>query len=260
MIESINSAATNAAVSGFFESIAQLTELVPGAYLRQGEDGTRLVVTTVPVPTLNAVCVDHERDLGEVEGFAKELSTTGLPWCFQVRGEVDPSLERLAARYGKTAVTTLPLLVWDAELLPTLPTDIPHGATVRRVPGAEADVFATALAAGFDMPKEIADVFASPALLDAPGMTGFVLDLRGEAVATGFNIVVGDQVGMYNGSVPPRHRGNGYYRALVAARLRDAVASGARHAFTQNSPMSQPLYESLGFRLAEEWTYLSSPH
>jgi predicted acetyltransferase len=77
-------------------------------------------------------------------------------------------------------------------------------------------------------------------------------------VATGFNIAAGDHVGMFNGSVPPQHRGNGFYRALVTARLRHAVASGARYAFAQNTPMSRPLYESLGFRLAETWTYLTS--
>ncbi|MFH8224353.1 GNAT family N-acetyltransferase [Streptomyces sp. NPDC018057] len=152
----------------------------------------------------------------------------------------------------------LPLLVWDADLLPSLPTSIPHGAAVREVPGDEYEVFSSALASGFGMPKDVADIFARPALLDAPDMTAFVVEFDGEAVATGFNIVAGDQVGLYNGSVPPRHRRNGYYRALVAARLRHAVASGARYAFTQNSPMSRPLHESLGFRLAETWTYLTS--
>src|SRR6202012_214461 len=35
--------------------------------------------------------------------------------------------------------------------------------------------------------------------------------------------------GMYSGSVPPRHRGHGYYRALVTARLGDPAARRARH-------------------------------
>jgi hypothetical protein len=258
MTELISSAAANAAVSAFYETIIRLTEYVPGAYERQGAAGTRLLYTTFPVPELNAVCVDHERDLGEVEAFAREMSATGMPWSIQVRGEAGPELTELAARYGRTAASTQPLLLWDAESLSALPTAVPHGATVRKVPGTEAKVFATALSAGFGMPKDVANVMSPPALFDAPGMTGFVLDVHGEAVATGFNVMVGDHVGMYNGSVPPWHRGNGYYRALVTARLADAVACGARHAFALNSPMSRPLYESLGFRLAETWTYLTS--
>jgi N-acetylglutamate synthase-like GNAT family acetyltransferase len=62
---------------------------------------------------------------------------------------------------------------------------------------------------------------------------------------------------MYCGSVPPRYRGNGYYRALVTARLADAVARGARHAFSFNTPMSRPLFEAVGFRRVETWTYLA---
>ena len=254
----IDSTTSDAAANAFYESLVQLADVIPGAYTRQGAAGTRLAFTSFPIPTLNTVWVGPEPELGEVDAFAKELSATGMPWSIQVRGEVGPALRDLAARHGRTSTSTTPLLVWDAELLPTLPTLIPEGATVRKVPGTESDVLATALAAGFDMPKEIADAFSLPALLDTPGMTAFVLDLHGEPVATGFNALVGDQVGMFNGSVPPRHRRHGYYRALVTARLRDAVAAGAQHAFTQNTPMSQPLYESLGFRVAETWTYLMS--
>jgi predicted acetyltransferase len=94
------------------------------------------------------------------------------------------------------------------------------------------------------------------------GVTGLadraaVLELRGEAVATGINVLAVRYAGMFGGSVLPGHRGNGYYRALVTARLADAVARGARHAVAMNSPMSRPLFESLGFRLAETRIVLS---
>jgi GNAT superfamily N-acetyltransferase len=258
MTQLIDPAATDAAVNAFYATISRLIELSPGMYMRKGAAGTRLGFTGLPIATLNVVCAGPEPDLGEVDAFAKELSTTGVPWSIQLRRDADPVLLDLAARYGRTSSSTLPLLVWDVGLLPSLPTSVSHCATVREIPGSEHEFYAAALASGFDMPKEVADVFAGPALLDAPDMTAFVLDLNGEAVATGFNVLAGDQVGMYNGSVPPQHRRNGYYRALVTARLRHAVASGARYAFTQNSPMSRPLYESLGFRLAETWTYLTS--
>ncbi|WP_405585965.1 GNAT family N-acetyltransferase [Streptomyces sp. NBC_01190] len=258
MTQPIDSAATDAAVNALFATISRLVELSDGMRLRQGAAGTRLVFTGLPTASLNIVSVGPDADLGEVDAFAKEMSAMGAPWSIQSRGEVDSALLELAARHGRTSSSTLPLLIWDAELLPTVPASVPEGTTVREVRGDEAEVYAAALAAGFGMPKEVADLFSLPALLDAPDMTAFVLDLNGAAVATGFNIITGDQVGLYNGSVPPQHRGNGYYRALVAARLRHAAASGARYAFTQNTPMSRPLYESLGFQLAETWTYLTS--
>jgi GNAT superfamily N-acetyltransferase len=252
----VSGAAADAAVNAYYETEAQATEYIPGAYAREGAAGTRLLMWTIPDPELNVVRVGCKRDLREVEAFAREISATGLPWSIQVRGDVDPELKRLAAQYGRTATSTLPLLLWDAESLPALPTALPDGATVRKVSGEDSEVFAAALAAGFGIPEDAARLMSLPDLLDAPGITGFVLDLHGEAVATGVNVMAGQHVGMYGGSVPPEHRGNGYYRALVTARLADAVARGARHAVSMNSPMSRPLFESVGFRLAVTWTHL----
>ncbi|MDX3075396.1 GNAT family N-acetyltransferase [Streptomyces sp. MI02-7b] len=247
--------AADAATTAFHGTMSQLAAHIPGAYARQAPDGTRSVFTTLPVATLNAVYVDYERDVGVAEAFAKELSAEGLPWSVRFRGEVDEELMELARGFGDVSTAALPLLLWDAEVA-TLPDVVPEGTAVRTVSGEESELMAGVLVAAFGMPRDIAGALSLPALLDAPNATGFVLDRQGEAVATGLNVLVGDHVGLFNGAVSPEHRRNGYYRALVAARLRHAVASGARHAFTQTSPMSRPLYESLGFRPAETWTYL----
>jgi ribosomal protein S18 acetylase RimI-like enzyme len=263
MTELVDSAAADAAVSALQEAITLVARCRPGGYVRQGAAGTRLHFTTLPVPELNAVCVQHRRDLGQVDAFAMELSEHGLPWTIQVRGEVDLELLRLAARHGRTETSTMPLNLWHVESpvagpRRVLAREVPGDAKVREVSEADSAMFAAALAAGFEMPTEVANGLCPPALLAAPGVTGFVLDLHGEAVATGLNVMVDDHVGMFCGSVPPQHRRNGYYRALVTARLAHAVAHGARHAFTQNTPMSRPLYESLGFQVAETWTYLGA--
>lgn len=254
----MNETPTGIAADAYLECMTRLAELTAGGFGRAGEHGTRLVFSALPESMLNAVYLDHDADLGEAEGFARDLSGRGLPWSIVTRGAVGPDVARLAAKYGRTDNAAHPLLTWHADLALTGTGDIPRGAAVRRIPGAESGTFAAALAAGFEMPAGLAERFASPAYLDAPGFTAYVLDLDGEAVATGFNIIIGDHVGLFNGSVPPRHRRKGYYRALVTARLRDAVAAGARWAFTQNTPMSRPLYESLGFREVERWTYLSA--
>ncbi|MFC0439958.1 GNAT family N-acetyltransferase [Kutzneria buriramensis] len=248
----------DATVDALYATFDRLTSLSPGMFSRVGDTGTRLVFTGLPMDTLNVVAVGRDSRLSEVDAFAVEMAALGAPWSIVTRTEPDADLLDLAARHGRTSSSTLPLLVWDAELLPTLPADVPPGATVRRIAGGDGAVYAEAMAQGFGMPRGIADAFATPEILDAPGSAAFVLEVAGEAVATGYNMLVGDQVGMYNGSVPPAHRGRGYYRALVAARLRHAVAASARHAFTQNTPMSRPLYESFGFQLAEEWTYLTA--
>lgn len=257
MTQEIDAAVPETTMDAFYAAMSTYGDTLPGGYTRQGSSGTRLVFTGIPSPNLNMVYVQPKRVLAEVDEFAAELAAKDVRWSIQVRGEVDPDLRDLAARYGMTVPEETPLLLWDAELLPTLPTGLPPGAKVRVVHGAEYDVLVAAMSAGFGVPREMAELLVQPQLLDAPGVTGYVLELNGEGVATGHNIRIGDHVVMLGGSVPERSRRSGYYRALVAARLRDAVADGARYAISENSPMSRPLFESFGARQFETLTHLT---
>ena len=60
--------------------------------------------------------------------------------------------------------------------------------------------------------------------------------------------------GLYGGGTLPSHRGQGLYRATVAARACDAVALGARYLLVDALPTSRPILERLGFRwLTDTW-------
>jgi hypothetical protein len=72
--------------------------------------------------------------------------------------------------------------------------------------------------------------------------------LDGEAVATGSAVYSEHGVTLFGGSTLPSARGRGAYRALVAARWRDAVARGTPLLVTQAGPMSRPILARLGFR------------
>ncbi|MDX3097877.1 GNAT family N-acetyltransferase [Streptomyces sp. ME19-03-3] len=242
---------------GFFKVFERLAGVIPGAHMRRGTSGVRLLVSTIPMPTLNGLCFETDPDLVEAAELAGELADGQLPWSVQVRGEPSAEVAAFAARYGLKNTIRLPLLALEDDTALPAP-QLPAGAVVRTVSGADPRGYADALEQGLGVSAEIAAVMAAPAKLDGPGMTAYVVERDGETVATGFNILTGDQVGLFNGSVPPQHRGNGYYRALVLTRLHDARQAGAKLAFTQNSPMSRPLYESLGFRHVETWTYLTT--
>jgi GNAT superfamily N-acetyltransferase len=54
-------------------------------------------------------------------------------------------------------------------------------------------------------------------------------------------------LGLWGGATVPAHRGRGLYRALVAARARDARAGGYRYATVDAGPMSEPILQRLGF-------------
>ncbi|HEX4220755.1 MAG TPA: hypothetical protein VHZ97_00175 [Pseudonocardiaceae bacterium] len=155
---------------------------------------------------------------------------------------MEPSqrIRDIADRHGLTRTSHTPLLARTLAGIEDVLVDVPAGrgcarSTVRTATLAEA------MAAGFEMPKSVAEMFTIPAMLDDPGVTGFVLEVDGTAATTGQNIVDGDILGLYSGSGRPEYRRHGYFRALVSARLRDAVANGATFAFTQNTPMSRPL-------------------
>jgi hypothetical protein len=60
--------------------------------------------------------------------------------------------------------------------------------------------------------------------------------------------------GLYGGGTRPAFRGQGFYRALVAARARAAAESGARYLIVDALPTSQPILHRLGFRrIADTW-------
>jgi len=60
--------------------------------------------------------------------------------------------------------------------------------------------------------------------------------------------------GLYGGGTVAAFRGRGFYRAVVAARARDARASGARYLVVDALPTSRPILERLGFeRVTETW-------
>jgi GNAT superfamily N-acetyltransferase len=60
--------------------------------------------------------------------------------------------------------------------------------------------------------------------------------------------------GLYGGGTRPAFRGQGLYRALVAARARDAAQLAARRLIVDALPTSRPILQRLGFQhLADTW-------
>ena len=85
----------------------------------------------------------------------------------------------------------------------------------------------------------------------APERTRFyVAYADGHPAAAAWTQVSGPRtpfLGLWGGATLPEHRGRGFYRALVAARVRAARAGGYRYATVDAGPMSAPILERLGF-------------
>jgi ribosomal protein S18 acetylase RimI-like enzyme len=243
------------AANAWMSALAMFAAVQPDGFHRTGTGGTSELVTGAPMPFLNGVfSTAREADAEEVAAFAASPKLESLAWSIQVRGErVDPRIASTAADHGLGQRSALPFMIKDLAEDDTkvLETD---GLKVRGVSGNEGDLYRVVMAAGYEGPEEIFSVFASPSLMDHASMHGYLAEVEGVPVATSFGVLVDDLVGVFNIAVPPQYRRRGYGRAATAAVLRDAYAAGARTAFLHASPMGAPLYQAMGFRIAENWT------
>ncbi|MET8364930.1 GNAT family N-acetyltransferase [Micromonospora sp. NPDC005194] len=92
------------------------------------------------------------------------------------------------------------------------------------------------------------------AVLDAERIDGYLYEEAGEHLGTGLGMRTRGVVGVFNIAVVPGARGRGLGRAITEKVLREGVAAGADAAYLQTSALGRPLYESMGFRLLENWT------
>ena len=76
----------------------------------------------------------------------------------------------------------------------------------------------------------------------------FLAFVDGEPVAAGYASYTPLGLLLFGGATLPAARGKGAYRALVAARAREAAARGTPVLVTHAGKMSRPILERLGFR------------
>ncbi|WP_033218832.1 GNAT family N-acetyltransferase [Kitasatospora phosalacinea] len=181
--------------------------------------------------TLGAPVLDWQVLLGDPEGLGEELAARG--------GRVKIGLEILAADLSGGAPALRPPAV-GTELRWAV-----DGATARD--GAEVEV--TGFGGALPPAARIEDVAARGAR-DVPAGRGgrLIAYVDGEPAGTGGVQVVDGVARLTGGVVVPARRGCGVYRALLEARLRYAVAHGARMALVKGNPRtSGPTLRKAGF-------------
>ncbi|MFC6018137.1 GNAT family N-acetyltransferase [Plantactinospora solaniradicis] len=241
------------AAQAWMTSAAMLAEVQPGGFHRVGAHGTSELVTGAPMPFLNGVIsIRREADVEEVAAFAASPRLKAVAWSIQVRNErAADQIASTVAHHGFGQTMALPFMIKE---LSERDTEVPVAdPVVRRVSGAEGDLYQRVMAAGYEGPVEIFAIFSSPAVMDHPSMRAYIAEVDGVPVATSFGVLVDDLVGVFNVAVPPSSRRRGYGRVATAAVLREAYAAGARTAFLHASPLGVPLYQDMGFRIAENW-------
>ena len=106
--------------------------------------------------------------------------------------------------------------------------------------------------ATFGTPKDIAERFVGPRMLEDDRVRMFTAWIDGEPVGEASGYLLHDTVGIYGVGVvgSARRRGIGAALTLRASR---AFEDRADLAWLQPSEMAQRMYEALGFRPVSDW-------
>ncbi|HEX3916731.1 MAG TPA: GNAT family N-acetyltransferase [Caulobacteraceae bacterium] len=146
-------------------------------------------------------------------------------------------------------------LALDLDAQPDWPAP-PGGVEVRRIVDSAgvADMMAVNEAA-FGEPGSWTVEFLTARLAD-PTLALYVAYADGRPVSSGrLEFCTGTAfAGIYGGGTVPDHRGRGTYRALVAARVREARERGYRYLTVDARPTSRPILLRLGFEAVSELT------
>jgi len=242
----------------YVAALRRLVRAAPGAYEVPGTGGVFGLVSGVPLPTVNGVVTEvREPSPGDVALVAAAMADVPLPWSIQVRGEPDAEIAEVGARYGLTRRHTLPLMLRRPDpARPLPPVRAPVADQVRVVKLADRAEFVAALAAGFEAPIEIMELFAAPEFFAIEESVPYGAEEDGQLVAVGLGIFLGEFAGIFNIATLPAYRGRGYGRAITSRIVGDGIERGAPLAYLQSSGAGYPLYESMGFQTLERWTYL----
>ena len=237
-----------------------LADRLPGMHEKQVAPGVISLMSGLPMATLNGVFTDAARpNVTELDRAAAGVAGLPLPWSIQFRGEPEPAAERMAARYGLTARTTSPLMVYHpAPDRPPPPARASAAASVVVAGQQDQAEYAAALAAGFEAPPEIMAPYSSPEAFALPGAVPYLAREDGRVVAVGFGVFGEGIAGVFNIATVRAYRGRGYGRAVTSRVVADGIAGGADLAYLASSEEGYPLYQSMGFRTVETWTYLST--
>lgn len=191
------------------------------------------------------------------------FSTLGQPFEWKVYEHDQPAdlVERLRSHGFEVdepeAVMLLDLREVAAELLAPIPPGL------RRVARREdlADVRAVLSGVWEKNFDWIDDRLGSH--LEIPGyLSVFVMDADGQPVSTAWIYYHPGSIfaDLWGGSTLPEYRGRGYYTALLAVRVQEALSRGRRYLTVDASPESQPILAKHGFiQLTRAWACEYTP-
>lgn len=246
---------TNDRIARAWEGSLRMLARVTGGTTREHDGGILLLRTGVAAPNLNGVlALTGEPTPADLLDAVLTWDPTG-PWAVTTRAAMPESVASAARDRGLTVTVSHPLLTRPV-LADDATLDLDAGVTVRTADPTGDPAYAETVARGFGAPLEMLQHFGSAAVLGEPSIRGFVVEQDGTPVGASMAVDRDGFTAVVNVAVPPEFRGRAYGTVATNAVACHAASVGSRSLYLHATPMGLPLYERLGFTVAERWTML----
>ena len=217
-------------------------------------DGLLVSLSNLPASELNGTRVIHEPDdpATALEAARVVFRGRGHPF-FGIEVEVGrhPAMERAIRAAGLRLVDGWPTMA--APILDLPMERAPAGVEIREVRHRrDLEAVREVEVATFGTPRDIAERFVGPRMLEDARVRMFTAWIDGEPVGESSASLLHDTVGIFGVGVleGARRRGIGAALTLRAAR---AFEDRTDLAWLQPSDMARAMYAALGFRPVSDW-------
>jgi ribosomal protein S18 acetylase RimI-like enzyme len=215
------------------------------------ERGFVRLLSGEPHPFGNLAVITDASDRPSLAAAIEPLRTCSAPSAVLFIGPAGTDVVDQLNADGFELHDAMPAMAVDIDALRT--TALPGGYSFHSVgQGAESDQWAQAFAAGYEVPRGLASLFAPNAVgattaADAPLQCFAIRNERGETVCTSTLYLDDGVAGIYCVATIPSERGKGLGAHATAEPLRLVRELGYRVGVLQSSQAGHSVYRKLGF-------------
>ncbi len=225
-------------------------------------DVSFVVISGAPHVDLNQAAIFGDGDRRAAHDIVGIVHAADVPCLLGVSSTVEDDVSSALGAGGFEALNQREALFIAHEPPPVGPSAF----QVRRIRSDDDRVGALrVLIEAHDYDPDLVAAMWGPALLDRPDVGGWVAWDGADRVSCAYVTRVGRTLSVFDMVTPPRHRRRGAGRAVFANALAEAWTWGgtdADHVAFWASPAGRPMYESMGFAVADDidvWAFGASP-
>jgi GNAT superfamily N-acetyltransferase len=208
------------------------------------------LITGEAHPWGNLAIVSDPADPQGTQAAIEPLRGCGAPAAALFPGSIVPSVRDVLAHAGFESDGAMPAMAGEIASLST--TSLPLGYALSRIgSGSDSEAWTEALAAGYGLPRGVAEAFSPNAVratTSAEATLQYFAIRKGDRIVCTSLICLADEVaGVYCVATIPEERGKGLGAHATAQPLRLVGELGYRVGVLQSSSEGHSMYEKLGF-------------